>query len=299
VWFQYGFDDRLQNTSQLESQSQLQSQSQSQVQSQQFQQTTLSNNMGQKKYEEVNQSEFHKVPDIVLQKTEVKDFDNKDEIKYKTMDKNEVHVLPTLHVQEKPVIIEKEIEYEKPVEVKQTIIHQEKPIIVEQPIIKQTNEHYREATQHIQSNEKIVKEKVSEQDVGNLDEQAILNLRKDRIDSYNDTTPIVQYQKQNVQLDTDFRQKPTEVREKEVVYEQPVEIQRTQIEKIIPKVREEVTLEKEHIHQKLAPEVYQEETRQVFGNDKYFSQDTTNLNNGDTFVAQPPVAGEENRKQVM
>jgi hypothetical protein len=262
------------------------------------------------KYEEVNKQEFQRAPDVLFQKTQVVD-DKKDELAYAKLDKNEVRVLPTLKLQEKPVIIEKEIEYEKPVEIKQTIIHQEKPIIIEKPIIKETHEHYREETQYERKNQKIVTESVSEQDTGNKDQEALLNLRKERIDSYNDTTPIVQYQKENVQLDTDFRQKPTEVREKEVVYQQPVEIQRTQIEKIIPKVREEVTLEKEHIHQKLAPEVYQEETRQVIGNDKYFSQDTTartDLNNGapindaSTWTNasnESYVAGEENRKQVM
>jgi len=255
------------------------------------------------KYEEVNKQEFQRAPDVLFQKTLVVD-DKKDELAYAKLDKSEVRVLPTLKLQEKPVIIEKEIEYEKPVEIKQTIIHQEKPIIIEKPIIKETHEHYREQTQYERKNQKIITESVSEHDVGNKEQEALLNLRKERIDSYNDTTPIVQHQKENVQLDTDFRQKPTEVREKEVVYQQPVEIQRTQIEKIIPKVREEVTLEKEHIHQKLAPEVYQEETRQVFADDKYFSQDTTGalINDASTLTNasnQSYVAGEENRKEVM
>jgi len=257
------------------------------------------------KYEQVDQQEFRKAPDVLFQQTLVQD-DKKDEIAYSKLDQNEVRVLPTLKLQEKPIIIEKEIEYNKPVEIKQTIIHQERPVIIEKPIIKETHEHYREGTQYEKKEQKIVTESVSEQDVGNKDQEALLNLRKERIDSYNDTTPIVQYQKQNIQLDTDFREQPTEVREKEVVYQQPVEIQRTKIEKIIPKVREEVTLEKEHVHQKLAPEVYQEETRQVYDNDKYFSQETTtrtNLNGDASTLPNadnvPRVAGEENRKEVI
>jgi len=85
-------------------------------------------------YEEVNQQEFVKAPDVLLQQTKVVD-DKKDEKQYAQLDKNEVHVLPTIHVKEKPVIVEKEIEFEKPVEIKQTIIHKEKPIIVEKPRI--------------------------------------------------------------------------------------------------------------------------------------------------------------------
>ena len=225
------------------------------------------------KFEQVNKKEFAKVPAAVLQTTEVHD-DKKDEIKYSKTDKDEVHVLPTIHVQEKPIIIEKEIEYEKPVEIKQTIIHKEKPIIIEQPIIKEKHEHYREATEYQKTDTKIVKETVSEQDVGNKDTEALLNLRKEQIDKYSDTTPIVKKEKQFVQLDTDVREQPTQVHEKQVIYQQPVEIQKTHIEKIKPKVREEVTLEKEHIHEKLAPEVYQESVKKSSSN-KYFSQEAT------------------------
>jgi len=59
------------------------------------------------------------------------------EAKFEKMDGNEVHVLPTIHVKDKPIITEKEVEYTKPIEIKETVIHQEKPIIVEQPIIKE------------------------------------------------------------------------------------------------------------------------------------------------------------------
>jgi hypothetical protein len=221
-----------------------------------------------KKYEKVDKQEFAKAPEVLHQQTEFHD-DRKDEVKFS--DKNEVHVLPTLHVEEKPVIVEKEIQYEKPVEIKQTIVHQEKPIIIEQPIIKETHEHYREATDYQKTNTKVVKETVSDQHVGNQDAEALLNLRKERLDQH-DTTPIVQKEKQFVQLDTEVREQPTQVHEKQVIYQQPVEIQKTHIEKIKPVVREQVTLEKEHVHEKLAPEVYQEDAKKT-STQQFYSQD--------------------------
>jgi len=191
------------------------------------------------------------------------------------MDKDEVHVLPTIHVEERPVIVEKEIEYEKPVEIRQTIIHKEQPKKIEQPIIKEKHEHYREATEYEKTDTKIVRETVSEQDTGNQDTNALLSLRKEVIDEYsNNSKPIVQKEKQFVQLDTEVREQPTQVHEKQVIYQQPVEIQKTHIEKIKPIVREEVTLEKEHIHEKLAPEVYQENVKKA-STEQYFSQDAT------------------------
>jgi len=66
---------------------------------------------------------------------------------------------------------------------------------------------------------------------------------------------------------------------KEVVYQQPVEIQRTQIETIKPTVVEQVTLNKEHVHQKVAPEVYVEDATKLTPNHQYYSQDTLNNSN--------------------
>jgi len=250
------------------------------------------------KYEQVNQQEFVKAPAVLNQKTEFVD-DKRDELKYSKIDKNEVHVLPTIHVQEKPVIIEKEIEFEKPIEIKETIIHREKPIIVEKPIIKEKHEHYREATQLEKNHQKIVTENISSQDTGTQDQEAILNLRQERINSHSDTTPIIQHEKQNVQLDTEFRAQPTQIREKEVVYEQPVEIQRTEIEKIKPKIREEVTLEKEHIRETVAPEVHQANAK-VVESEKYFSQDTARNNNNDVSTSANMVHEEnKQKKEVM
>jgi len=232
------------------------------------------NNQEQKvTYEEVNRNEFNKIPDIALQKNELIEDNKQDENKYKLLDKNEVHVLPTIHVQEKPKIIEKEIEYIKPVQIKETIIHKEKPIIIEQPIVKEKYEHYRETPDYIRNNEKIVTETVHEKDVGNLDQEQLLNLRQERMQQFNDTTPIIKHEKEQIQLDTDIREKPTEIREKEVVYQQPIEIEKTNIEKIKPKVREEVLLEKEHIHQKLAPEFYSEDAQRIRQQDEFYSKE--------------------------
>jgi len=253
---------------------QLQNQSGAEFQNQsgaEFQNLSGANmNMG---YKEVNRQEFVQAPDVLLKQTEVVD-DKQDEVKYSKLDQNETHVLPTLHVKEKPVIIEKEVEIEKPVEIKQTIIHKEKPIIAEKPIIIEKNEHYREATQHEKNHEKVVRETISEQDVGNQDQEALLNLRQERMNTFSDTAPIVKNEKHNVRLDTEFREQPTQINEKEVLYQQPVEIERTKVEKIIPTVHENVTLNKEHIYEKTAPE-YHQESPQVVEKEKFYSQDTT------------------------
>jgi len=41
-----------------------------------------------------------------------------------------------------------------------------------------------------------------------------------------DTTPNVEYQKQYVPLDAEYREKPTQINIKEVVYQQPIEIEK-------------------------------------------------------------------------
>jgi len=101
-------------------------------------------------------------------------------------------------------------------------------------------------------------ETVHEQDVGNLDQEALKNLKEKRIEEFNDTTPIVEHQKKYVELETDFREKPAEIREKEVIYQQPIEIEKRNIENIKPTIHENVLLEKEHVYQKMAPEIQSE-----------------------------------------
>jgi len=178
-------------------------------------------------------------------------------LKFENMDKNEIHTLPTIHLKDKPRIIEKEVEYNKPIEIKETIIHKEKPVIVEQPIIKEKHEEYREEAKLEQEKQETIKESIHEKDVGNLDQQALENLREQRKQEFMDITPNVEYQKQQVQLDTEYRKNPTQINEKEVVYQQPIEIEKTTIEQVKPTIHEDVKVEKEHIYQKVAPEFQQ------------------------------------------
>jgi hypothetical protein len=259
-----------------------------------FQQSAVTANQPlgavQGSYQEVNKEEFVKAPDALFQQTLVND-DRSDELQYLQQDKNEVHVLPSIKVQDKPVIIEKEVSYEKPVQIKQTIVHQEKPIIIEQPIIKQKFEHYRDNTQFESNQEKIITENNlnnnnnnNNNNLMNSENEALLNLRKNRIDAFNDTTPIYQTQKENIKLDTEYREQPTVVNEKQVIYQQPVEIEQKFIEKIKPVVHENVTLEKEHVYEKQAPTLYTDNVQQFQQGDQFFSKDAgvgltnTNMN---------------------
>jgi len=179
------------------------------------------------------------------------------------MDINETHILPTINVKDKPTIIEKEVEYNKPIEIKETIIHKEKPIIVEQPIIKEKHEEYREETKLEQEKQETIKESIHDADVGNLDQEALKDLSKQRRQEFMDTTPNVEHQKEYIQLDTDYREQPTQINEKEVVYQQPIEIEKTTIEQVKPTIHEDVNIEKEHVYQKVAPEFQQADIQHV------------------------------------
>jgi len=224
-------------------------------------------------YEKVKQQEWMQPPNEIFKDVEFKD-DRKDEMKFISKDTDEVHVLPTIKVKEQPKIIEREIQYEKPVEIKQTIVHQEKPIIVEQPIVKEVREHYREDTQHVKNEKKVITETSSNDN--NLDKEALLNLKQEKLDTYNNEQPIIEQQKERVQLDTEYREQPTIVNSKQTVYQQPVEIEQRFIEKVKPIVNEQVTINKEHVHEKLAPEHYVKNVQQVDHGDHFFSKDLSN-----------------------
>jgi len=240
----------------------------------------------QTKYQSVDKEEWSKPPSVLYNPSLIQD-DKQDEIILSKKDENEVITLPTLHLKEQPQIIEREIEYEKPVQVKQTIIHQEKPIIIEQPIIKEKYEHYRDNTQFIKNNSKIVQETTLNNDNGKLEQEALLNLRKERIDTYNNTTPIVQHTKEHVQLPTVVNEQPTIINEKQVLYQQPIEIEQKFIEKVKPIVNENVRLEKEHVHEKLAPEVLTNNAATINEGHEFYSKDaaTRDNNNDESFVA--------------
>jgi len=140
--------------------------------------------------------------------------EQENQLKFEKMDTNETYILPTIHLKDKPRIIEKEIEYNKPIVIKETIIHREKPIIVEQPTIIEKHEQYREETKLEQEKQETIKESIHEKDVGNLDQQALENLREQRKQEFMDITPNVEYQKKYVQLDTEYRENPTQINEK-------------------------------------------------------------------------------------
>jgi len=194
------------------------------------------------------------------------------QLKFEKMDMNETHILPTIHLKDKPRIIEKEVEYNKPIEIKETIIHKEKPIIIEQPIIKEKHEQYFEETKLEQKKQETIKESIHEKDVGNLDQQALENLREQRKQEFMDITPNVEYQKQQVQLDTEYRENPTQINEKEVVYQQPIEIEKTTIEQVKPTIHEDIKVEKEHVYQKVAPEFQQANVQFVQVNEQEMRQ---------------------------
>jgi hypothetical protein len=213
-------------------------------------------NSGQ--YQQVNRSNFEAEPSLLYNQPIIKD-DRRDELMFAARDKNEHHILPTIHVQDRPTIIQKEIEYEKPIEVHNTIIHREKPIIIEKPIIKEKHEHYRDSTQYISRNEEIVTEKIdSSYNMPNFNEDiALQKLRQERLSQFNNTTPIIHNEKQHIKLDTIVQENPSQIYQKEVVYEQPIEIEQKHIEHIVPKIHENILLEKQHIHEKLQPQIIQ------------------------------------------
>jgi len=135
-----------------------------------------------------------------------------------------------------------------------------KPIIIEKPIIKETHEHYRDATEYIRRDENIVTEKIdSSYNMPNTNEQAILsNLKQQRLSQYQNTSPIIHNEKQHIKLDTIVKDNPSQIHEKQVVYEQPIEIEKKHIEHIVPRVHENILVEKEHVHEKLQPQVIQD-----------------------------------------
>jgi len=232
-------------------------------------------NVVQGPYEEVKKREFIEIPEEVFDKVIVSDETLKNSSANNISVKNEYHVLPTIHVQEAPIIIEKEVEYIKPVEVHQTIIEKEIPKIIEKPIIVEKKEHYLEPTEIVREENKIITETKDDNYVNsNLNEhQSIEDLRKERETAFSNQIPIVEHKKEQIILETDIQQKPTEIRTKEVVYEQPIEIERKKIEKIQSNIVENVVINKEHIFEKENPEIITQDPTIVKNNDRYYAQE--------------------------
>jgi len=221
----------------------------------------------QRNFEEVRQSDFENMPNIASTSMVEENKENK------VLEQNEVHVLPTIYVQEKPKIIEKEVEYIKPVEVKQTIVHKEKPIIVEQPIIKEKHEHYREAADYVKNHAEIITENKEQlNNMGNIEQETLKNLKEQKLQEFNDTTPIIEREKQTINLQSEVIEQPTQLREKEVVYHQPIEIEKTNIEKVLPTVREDVTTLKQHSFEKMEPEIISNQPKVVHDNNNELNQ---------------------------
>jgi len=233
------------------------------------------NETQQPSYQSVNKEEFeqHLQPEYFFSKNDIAHNEN---LSPETKREEIIHVLPTLKLKERTIIVEKEIKYEKSIQIHQTIIHKEIPIIIEQPIMIEKHEHYREQPTYVTQPSQIYESNVThEQDVGNLDEQEIAKLRSSRRDQFQDTTPVIQHEQEFIQMEPEIHEIPTQIHETKVVYQQPVEIEAIQIEKIRPKVVEEVTVEKEHIHQKVRPEIYVEDATHVNEGHQYYSHNKT------------------------
>jgi len=160
--------------------------------------TQQNNNLVQGQYEEVKRNDFVETPSQVFDKVHVNENDvqllNEDENMRVT---NEYHVLPTIRVQEAPTIIEKEVEYIKPVEIHQNIIEKEIPTIIEKPIIVEKQEHYLEPTQVIREENKIITERKDNEYFNVNEQETIDNLRKDRQEAFNNQVPLVEHKKKN------------------------------------------------------------------------------------------------------
>jgi len=63
------------------------------------------------------------------------------------------------------------------------------------------------------------------------------------------------------------------VQKKNIVYEQPIEIERKEIETIQPTIVENVAIEKEHITQKEQPQIVTQEATVLNNKDRYYSQE--------------------------
>jgi len=232
------------------------------------------NNLVQGQYEEVKRDNFVEIPEQVFDKVQV----NENDVKLSNEDENmrtnnEYHVLPTIKVQEAPRIIEKEVEYIKPVEIHQNIIEKEITTIIERPIIVEKQEHYLEPTQVIREENKIITERKDNEYFNVNEQETIDNLRKERQEAFNNQIPLVEHKKEQIILDTDIQQRPDEIRTKNVVYEQPIEIERKEIETIKPTIVENVSINKEHICQKEQPKIVTQDATILNNKDRYYSQE--------------------------
>jgi len=144
----------------------------------------------------------------------------------------EVHTLPPIHVHKEPVITEKEVEYVKPVQVRQKVIHREHPKIVEKPVIVEHHEHSEAPAQVKRLSPQII----SEEEFG----KEHLSMEREH--------------EKKVFPETKVEKKPIVI-DKDVKYVQPVEVEQKVIHRERPKIVEQPVIVQKHEYEKTAPEV--------------------------------------------
>jgi hypothetical protein len=108
------------------------------------------------------------------------------------------------------------------------------------------------------------------------------NLKKEKLSTYENQSPIIEYQKEKIALNTEYREQPTIVNSKQTVYQQPIEIEQKYIEKVKPVVNENITINKEHVFEKLAPEHYVSNAQEINKGDEFYSKDSAAVVTTDT-----------------
>jgi len=211
-----------------------------------------------------------------------------------------IHKLPSIQVQTQPTIIEKEIIYEKPIEIQSKIIHREKPIIIEQPIIKEKYEHYRESTEIINNEQEQIHKKydTSYHDIN--EENIINNLKQERLSQYQDTSPIIKKEQEIISLNPQIEQQPIQVYENENIFEQPIEIEKKHIEHIKPKVDTNLIYEENHLYEKEQPQIIQNNAETKMMDEYYGSKDMNNMNmsRNEEFVLRI-IGAQSNKKEDL
>jgi len=172
---------------------------------------------------------------------------------------------------------------EQPIEITRRIIHVEKPKIIEVPIYKEIHEYIREEPQYITQNANVITQDIGSKDVSSLSEEELNRLKQyaniSNDNNNNNLQPIIEIQKEQIPLAPEIRELPPQIHEKEIIYEQPIEIERLHIEKVKPIVHEEVKILNEHVLTKMEPQTQTIEPVIINEGHKYYSKDVNDLEN--------------------
>jgi len=163
---------------------------------------------------------------------------------------------------------------EQPIEITRRIIHIEKPRIVEIKTYKEIHEYIREEPQYITKDVNTIVEDGGTKDISQLSEEEVNRLKQYANIPNNDLSnvnPTIEIQKEQVQLAPEIRELSPQMHEKEIVYEQPIEIERLHVEKIKPIIHEEVKIVNENIIMKAKPQTQSEDTVIIDEGHKYYS----------------------------